>query len=252
MPITNDDIVIYGSQVMPEDDTAQQIGGGIDLTTVMTFVDAVSLSSVEVVSSSAADTTQTLTITGRRQGGSIVTETRTLNGTSVVAFPGTWERFLKFELSGVAAGVVTVRRLGNTLDFAIFNPGVTTVRRPFYLASADAAGGVDREFHEKVFIRNNNATLDLTEATVIEASDPGSNITFALETSLDGSDTNGAGNNRLVAPGGYSFTSANKPVANSQNLLSESAQGVWLKLDIPAGTAPAKNTYTLRVTGKTI
>lgn len=253
MPVTASDIVYYGSQVMPEDELTLDIGGAIDLTTIVTFTDMGGVPSlVEVESSNTGDTTQQLTITGRKPGGSIVSETKTLSGTTLVPFSTTWERFLKFELSGVAVGSVTVSIVGAGPTFAVFPPGVTTIRRPFYLASSDVLGGSAREYHEKIFVRNNNSTLDLTEASLIEYADTGSNVTFDLESTLDGSDTNGVGNSRLVAPGGYSFDSATKAIANSGNHTALSAQGIWLKLSLAAGAAPAKNTYTFRELGKTI
>lgn len=252
MPITASDIVIYGSQTMPENDGTLNIGGAIDLTTLIVFVDIDTPGTIEVVSDDNSDNTQQLTATGRNIGGSIISESVTLNGTTPVPLSNTYERFMKFELDGATLGNVTVRKSGNAGDLAVFLIGTTTIRQPFYLASADVSGGSSREYHEKIFVRNDHPTLDLTEAQILEISDPGANVTFALESVLDGSDTNGAGNNRFVAPGGYTFDSSAKNVANSQNHTSQSAQGVWLKLTLAAGSAPAKNTYTIRETGKTI
>ena len=253
MPVTATDIVFYGSQVMPEDDTTLEIGGAIDLTTLVTFVDIGGTpSQIEMLSDNAGDTTQQMTVTGRLAGGAIVTETLTLNGTTVVPFVATFERVLKFELDSVASGNVTVRKIAGGSNLGIFPTGVTTIRRVFYLASADVAGGSARDYYEKIFIKNEHPTLDLTEASIIELADPGGNVTFDLESTLDGSDTNGAGNSRLVAPGGYSFDSATKSVANSGNHTAGAAQGVWMALSLAAGDPPAKNTYTFRELGKTI
>ena len=252
MPITASDLIIYGSASMPETDSVLDIGGVIDLTTLIVFTDISPAGTVEAVSDNGADTTQQLTLTGRSTGGSVITETLTLNGVTPISFTNVFERFLKFELDGVTTGNIVVRKSGDAGDLATFTPGVTTIRRPFYSVSSDVAGGSTKEFHEKIFLKNEHPTLDLTEAQIIEYADPGSNITFALESTLDGSDTNGAGNNRLVEPGGYTFNSSAKNVANSQNHTSLASQGIWLKLTLPAGTQPAKSTYTLRETGKTI
>ena len=146
MPVIASDIVFYGSQVMPEDEVTLDIGGAIDLTTVVTFTDiGVTASRIEVLSDSVGDTTVQLTAIGRTQGGSIITETFTLDGTNVVAFNLTYERILKFTLDIAAAGNVTVRKLGDTGDLGTFVPGVTTIRRVFYLAAADVLGGSQRE-----------------------------------------------------------------------------------------------------------
>lgn len=253
MPVTATDIVFYGSQVMPEDEVTLDIGGAIDLTTIVTFTDiGGSPSLIEVLSDNVGDTTQGLTVVGRAPGGSIITETFTLNGTTVVPFSLNYERILKFELDAVGAGIVTVRKASDTGDLAIFPAGVTTVRRVFYLASSDVLGGAAREYHDKIFVKNEHATLDLTQASIVEQSDPGANITFDLESTLDGTDSNGGANNRLVEPGGYTFDSATKAVANSGNHTAQAAQGIWIKLSLAAGDAPAKNIYTFRELGKTI
>ncbi len=128
---------------------------------------------------------------------------------------------------------------------------IMEVRRPFYAAVADAPGGAARTFHEKIFVKNSHATLTLTAAQIIEQADPSAVISFAVESSLGGSDTNGAGNSRLVAPGGYTFDSAAKNVANSQNFTALGVQGVWLRLTLAAGAAPAKSSVTLRCAGNT-
>lgn len=251
MPITNTDIVVYGSTVMPENDSVTNIGGSIDLTTLIVFTDITPAGTVEMISTSAGDTGMQMTLTGRGTNGIILTETLSVNGTNVVSFSNTYERFMKFSLSGVAVGTITVRKAGAGSTIATLPPGILKVRQPFYNAVADYSGGASREFHEKIFIRNNHATLTLTEAVIIEQADSGNNVTFALESSLNGTDTNGGGNTRLVAPGGYTFNSSNKNVANGQNHTALNGQGIWLKLTLPAGATPAKNTYTIRETGVT-
>jgi len=95
-----------------------------------------------------------------------------------------------------------------------------------------------------------SATSALLNAQIEEFSDPSTKIAFALEGVLDGSDTNGAGNNRLVAPTGYTFDSNAKSVAGG-DLLAGSAQGVWLELTLNPGDAAQKTTYTLRTSGST-
>lgn len=253
MPVTATDIVFYGSQVMPEDDTTLDIGGAIDLTTIVTFTDIGGTpSAVEALSDNAGDTSQNLTITGRVAGGSIVTEVQNMDGSTPIAFSTVFERILKFELGTAAVGNVTVRKTGGGSTLGIFTPDALTIRRIFYLASSDVSGGSLREYHDKIFIKNEHGTLDLTEAQIIEQNDPGANVTFDLESTLDGSDTNGAGNSRFVEPGGYTFDSQTKPVVNSGNHTAGSAQGVWVKLKLSAGDPPAKNIYTFRELGKTI
>lgn len=251
MTVVASDIVVYGSTVMPEDDLTNDIGGAIDLTTEIVFTDIDVPGTVEMVSSAGGDTTQQVTITGRSASGVIRTETLTLNGTTPVAFTNTYERFMKIELDGAATGTVTLRKTGDAGDLFTVTPGVTTIRKPFYNVSADAAGGSQRKFYEKVFVRNNNTSTALTDAVILEQADPEANVAFALESTMNGSDRNGAGNNRLVAPGGYTFDSSAKNVSNNQNHEPLQGQGVWLELTLEAGDLPAKSSWTLRETGKT-
>ena len=125
---------------------------------------------------------------------------------------------------------------------------VLEVRRPFYDVLAEATGGTDRDYYEKVFFRNNNGALALTGAQILELSDPSGRIDFGLAATLDDI---AASTNRRTAPGGITFDSSAKPVANAQSHSPGAGQGCWLHLNLPAGTAAAKTTYTLRESGAT-
>lgn len=250
MSIVASEIIAYGSASMPDDDTPTGIGGAIDTTTRVVFTDITPSGAIEMTSSSASDTTQDVTITGRNAGGTIITDTQTVSGTGDVNFTGTFERILKISMDATAVGTVTIRKNGDAGDLATLEPGVTDIRRPFYDAAADVSGGSARDYYEKIFFKNTNATLDLTNSTIAEQADPSTFVTFALESSLDGTDTNGAGN-RQTHTGGYTFDNTTKNVANSQSLTSGSAQGVWLKLSLAAGEAADNTSWTARVTGTT-
>ncbi len=89
---------------------------------------------VEVVSSNAADTTQSVTIIGTTQGtDTVVVETVTLNGVAVVATTKVdWGLILAVKLSASCAGTVTVQEAsGNlaitTLLTTVLSKGVETV-----------------------------------------------------------------------------------------------------------------------------
>ncbi|MEW6115674.1 MAG: hypothetical protein AB1553_02080 [Nitrospirota bacterium] len=250
MAIQASDIKVYGSASMPDDDAATNIGGAINTGIKVEFTDIAPAGQVEMFSSSAADTTQQVTITGRNAAGEIVTETKNLNGTTVVAFTTTFERILKIVMSAVAVGTITVRESVGAEVLITIEPGITQVRKVFYNAVAPSEGSID--FYEKIFFKNTHASLTLTEAKISEYADPSGKITFALENALDGTDTNGVGNNRYVAPAGYTFNNTEKNVANSGNHTAEKAQGVWLKLTLTSTDEPTKTTYTLRESGVTI
>ena len=247
MSIQPDEIKLYGSAVMPDDDSTTNIGGAVDLTKKVEFTDISPQGTVEAVSSNSGDN-QTLTIYGRNPAGEIVSEAHALNGTTVVSFSTTFERILRAVLSAAAAGTVTIRESGGGDDLITMEPGITEVRRPFYNASTPSSG--TREYYEKVFFRNESSEgLTLTNAVIKETSDPSGKIDFALESTLDGNDTNGSGNNRQVAPSGYTFDSNDKNVANNQNHTANASQGVWLRLTLGSGDAAMKTTYTLSEEG---
>lgn len=326
MPITLSELKWRGSAAMPDDDTPTAIGGAIALDKKVHFQDV--NGTVQGVSS-AADITQTITVTGRDSTGAIVPVVIALNGTTVVTNAQNFERLLKAVKSATTTGDVaieaqTAERTGTaqagsagdiTLDAAASavdgaydffvirltggtgagqirevirytgadkkavvsrpwgtNPDATTtfriskgfyfdrspdeilqVRRPFYNAAANAPGGGAVDYYEKLFAKNTHATLSLLSAKVAELADPSASISFALETVVNGTGTNGAGNNRKVAPssGVSSFDSAEKDVPGTQ-LTAGQVIGVWLKLSLADGGAALKTTYTPRLTGNTI
>ena len=251
MPLTASDIVWYGSATMPDDDTVTNVGGGIDTTKRVVFTDMQATGTVGVYSSDPGDTTQTVTITGRDSTGVVVTESLALNGTTKVTGTQQFERILKITLSAAAAGTVTVEDNQATPNkITDLAPGELEVRRIFYDAQADVAGGAQRKYYEKIFCKNTNATNALVNASILEQADPSGKIAFALESVLNGTDTNGAGNNRQVAPAGYTFDNNAKSVSGG-NLTPGDAQGIWLELTLNPGDAAQNTTYTLRAEGST-
>jgi hypothetical protein len=252
MPIVAGDIVAYGSASMPDDDTPTGIGGAIDTSIRVVFDDIVATDEIEILSSAAGDTTQDVTIYGRNAAGELVSDSATLNGTTPVTVAGTaFERILKIIVSAAHTGTVTVRDQDTDTTIAAIESGVLEIRRPFYDAAADASGGSQRDYYEKIFFKNNHGSLTLTSAVIKEQADPSTNVDFALESSLNGTDTNGAGN-RQTHTGGYTFDSTDKNVANSQNLTAGSAQGCWMRLRLAAGAAAQNTSVTMRVSGNTV
>ena len=138
---------------------------------------------------------------------------------------------------------------------------ITQVRRPFYNAAADVSGGSNRTYYEKVFAVNNNTTTALTVANIIKQVDPTSGtLQFALTNALN--DTSTVANRQTlptVAITAFSSGSAPQTIAvpAPQNLPSGAApnaagaQGIWLSLLLTAGLAPAKTSFTVRISGQT-
>lgn len=86
MPIIPSDIILYGSAVMPDDDVPTDIGGAEDNTRRVTFADIAPAGGIEIVSSSASDTTQTVTPIFLDTAGVQQTEVQTLTGLTPVVF----------------------------------------------------------------------------------------------------------------------------------------------------------------------
>lgn len=249
MPILANELKLYGSANMQETDGGSPQGGAIDTSVQIIFDDATLANTVggivKVFSSENGDNTQTVTITGRNINGSIKTDIISLTGTTPASGVQSFDRILKIVVSGAHTGTISIT---DNLDVVIVTipTGILTVRRPFYNAAALDA---ERNFYEKVFIKNTNADLDLLSATVKEYADPSAKITFALETAQNGS---GTSTNRVTAPeaGVGAFDNTDKAVPGT-DLGASAAIGVWLKLTLAASEVPAKTTYTLQVTGNT-
>jgi len=253
MSVVDTDLVEYGSANMQETDSGAQ-GGAIDLTTKIVPTSSTLMNTlndtVDVVSTDAGDTTQTVTITGRNAAGSIITEALALNGITLVSGGTTFERLLKIVVSGAHAGTINVRQGGEVTVIAALETGILQLRRKHYNVAADVAGGSERNYYEKSFIKNNNGTNALLGAVVTENADPESQITFALEDAVD---DNGTSADRVSAPAGITgdgFSSSAKNVPGT-DLGPGVAIGLWTKLTLPAGDPATKTTYTPRIAGST-
>lgn len=123
--------------------------------------------------------------------------------------------------------------------------------------------GSQRIYYEKVFVANNNTASALTGAQIEVASDTpalpsGALLDLALCTALNDLNTS---TNRQTAPasGAGSFVTqpsfvsvpgaGNLPSGTTPNIAG--AQGVWLRLTLPAGTAAYKGSADLRTQGTT-
>src|SRR5579872_6055310 len=107
MPISSTDLKLYGCANMPEVD-GTTAGGAIDLTTRIVFDDAAKAnvfgSTFDVVSDQAGDNSQTVEVFGRDSTGSIVTDSKVLNGTTLVNGTVTFAEILKVTISAAHTG----------------------------------------------------------------------------------------------------------------------------------------------------
>ncbi len=128
-------------------------------------------------------------------------------------------------------------------------------RRLAYDSSANPSGGAAKVYYDKIFVQNNHATLAATNAQLAEATGGlVDKFTFDIESALNGTDTNGVGNDRQTEGdlSTYTFDSTTKDLgaAGDGNFTAGAAQGVWTKLDLAAGDAAQNSFYPVTVTGQ--
>ena len=244
--IISSDLVVYTAQNMPENNT-DTVGGNINSGIRASFDDPSSAVPIVFYSSSASDTSQNLTLTGRTAAGIIVTETKSLNGTTNVTSTYTYERILKSTLSATGVGTITVS--GNGVNKITDIPaGESGFRRPFY----DATSSVDvaKTYYEKVFVKNNNTIATLSSANIIEVSNGlYADVAFALEDTKKADQTIA---NRETIPTGVTGGFAAGPSGVIGGVLSAGDyQGVWFKLSLDAGETAQNSFYEVQVSGTT-
>jgi hypothetical protein len=241
MPVVASDLVCYASANMPVDDSATS-GGAIDALRRVVFTQMASSDTVKAVSSSASDTTQTVTVTGRRTDGSVANEVKTLTGTTPITFStlGTVDRVLKVEMSATAVGTITISTTG-AVTLGTIPIGERGFMAFHQQATSSPSSGVTDYY--KVFIKNTGAST-LTSGSVSEVSDSSGRLDFAVAATVN--DTASVAN-RITAPGGLSFSSSGQSIPAS--LTPADAIGVWIRATHPAGDSAHNLTLTMGVSG---
>jgi hypothetical protein len=247
MSVVASDIVIYSSQNMPQDDSSTA-GGAINSGLRVVFEDLNVTGIVEIVSTSGQDTSS-ITIYGRDNAGSIVNETFALSGTTPVSGSQVFERILTATLDSVATGTISLSGIGNTTGLGNIYPDESGFLRPFYAATANAAGGADKTLYEKVCVKNNNAANALLSTTITEISSGLYNIVkFGVEGVQESTESIA---NRVAVPTGATFFGDGPSGIPSIDLGVQTWQGLWLQLTLTAGTAAQNSFYQVRVQGST-
>lgn len=161
---------------------------------------------------------------------------------------------------GTVPDTTTVYSVLQGMLFELSPNQVTSITRLFATSAADVPGGSQRIYYEKVFVVNNDTTIDLTSAQVEVLSEtpslPGSALLdLGLATSQNDTATI---TNRQTAPGSITFTTqpafiyaVNSTLPHGAAPNSTNAQGCWLRLTLPAGTAAYKGSADLRTQGTT-
>jgi hypothetical protein len=175
-------------------------------------------------------------------------------GSDVVAVSRDW--------STVPDGTTTYKIVQGML-FEISPNAVTAVIRMFSTTAADVPAGLQRTYHEKVFVVNNSAATALTGAQIEVASETptlpsGALLDLALTTALN--DTGTVANRQTAPSSGVALFTAqpafvsvpspgNLPPGTAPN--AAGAQGLWLRLTLPAGATAYKGAADLRTQGTT-
>lgn len=246
-------IVVYGSANIAEIDTGTT-GGAID-TSVRYVFDSASLANspsgiVKTRSSSGSDTSQTVTIYGRVAGGHIENEALSLNGTNVITGSKSFIMIMKIVISGAHTGTIFVDDNTNT-NIVEIESGVLQVRRPFYDVSSDASGGSTRNFYEKLFLKNVGDALDILNVLIKEVSDPNNQIAFAIEDSLNGTESVASRLNTAPTDITEAFSGSDKSTSEGYISFGD-AVGCWLRLTLTAGQVADDVIYQMQVVGSTM
>ena len=175
-------------------------------------------------------------------------------GTDTVAVSRDW---------GTVPDDTTTYKILQGMLFEILPNPVTAVIRMFSTSVADVLAGSQRTFYEKAFVVNNNTAMALTGAQIELANETpalpsDALLDLALTTALN--DT-GTVVNRQTAPssgvGAFTTQPAFLSLPSPGSLPSgpapnaAGAQGVWLRLTLPAGATAYKGSADFRIQGTT-
>jgi hypothetical protein len=244
MPITSTDLILYGAASRPTDDTSTS-GGAIDTQNRPDFSRMTASAQLQLVSDGAD--ARTVTVAGRRPDGTSLSEVVTLNGTTAVLTANTFGRLLSATLSATSGTNTVTIQQGAAGPTLMTLPPNTLSRSALFRNSTSEATTADR--YEKVFWKNNHATLALLGALVTLTADPDARIMIGLSTAQN--DT-GSVANRMTAPAGITFVDDNVDVAvPGTDLGAGAAIGVWVRQTLPANDVAHDTTYTLQIRGTT-
>lgn len=252
MPVAAD-LVLYHAAANLDVDTGAQ-GGAIDTLRRPDFTQLAADDDIEAVSSAAGDTTQTLTIVARLASGVVVSEVKTLNGTTAVIFSvnGVVERILSAELSATCAGTVTVRRSVAGATVRVIPIGERGFSMFFRKCASDPVS--TKNYYSKLFWKNTHGAQAALSAVVKQNADPDARVTHLLAAAVNDSATS---TNRVTAPGAAdtqdpdTFDDTDKSCPGT-DLAAGAAIGVWFRLQLPAADAPHRTTYTSEISFQSV
>lgn len=186
---------------------------------------------------------------------------RTTGGTGpnqiadIIEYDGSAKRAYVSKSWAISPDATTTFEIAPGVVFEKTPNEILEIRRPHFDEAAPQAGGSDKMSYDKGFLRNNSTDTAATNVKISEVAEGiSAKEAFALETSIDGTGTNGAGNNRNVAPstGVGTFDSSEKTVPGDANLEEGEAIGIWFEFDLNAGDSPDNSYYKVRTTFNSI
>lgn len=245
------DMIAVSAQFHPLTD-AGVAGGGPDATMEVVFVDLASADDIEILSSHALDSYQTVTVVGRQADGTQVIETKQLNGTTPVIFSsaGIMTSLLRVQLSAFARGDITVRRSVAGATVKVIPTDRLGFRKLFANSWSTGVPG-DKPYYEKFFIYNSGFGV-FSAGAVVESSDPQGRFTFTLDAIKNSTSET---TNRLTPPAAI-YTDPDTFDANSKNIpgILEAGEGigVWVEFLAPSGGDVFNDVYALGLTGNLI
>ena len=247
MPVETTELIIYGAEHRPEDESSA-VGGGIDVTARPFDAEIVTPGNIQIHSSGAD--TRTATARYRGNDGLIYSQMETLDGVNVVLWDPaiTAERLIEVTLSAThGSNVVSLETAGGGTTLHTFAPSETKAFRLFIAAFSTTS---EKPYYEKLFYKNVDPLVALQAAQFRATADPGSKLAVALETTVDGT---GESTNRITVPaaGIGSWTEEGIDLAiPGTNLAAGSAIGFWARLTLAANEVPLKNTGTYQLRGQ--
>lgn len=251
MSVSVSDLRFYATQHMAEDDVST-VGGPINSGMRIVFTNISINDRIEAWNESVEDT-GVLSIEGLDSSGNLVVENLTLNyGASDI----TSERMTSvWKMSYLGSrhntsGTINVREETSLAEIAELEPKITGIRRLFYNVSSSPVGGSDKTLYDKFFLRNNSSSNALLGVKIYKYL---TGLTVPVYIGVENTfNSPQQVAHRLTEPTGLSdFGYGPIQLVESLNLAAHQNQGIWLKMELPAGNAAQDSYYAIKITGKT-
>lgn len=252
MPIVSGDLKCYASANMPENEIGVS-GGAIDLTTViLSFpMGAEPVATQPKLQSANTGDTMNITVYGRTPAGELISEVKALTGTSVTtALTNTYERILRMVAASAPAGNVSVLMNNGTTVIAVLPAGKIGSRTLFY----DAVSETSEVFrYEKIYWRNEHATLTLNAAVLRITADPSEDANHDMQVGVETGASQSTGNRKTApsSPSTVTFVDENIDIVIT-SLAASASKGLWGRQRLGGNASANKSSFTTELAGTTV